>query len=344
MQILIIGGTRRCGPYLVEELLDRGHSVVCYHRGQHNISFSDRAEHIHGDRRDDAGFKKQMAEVKVDLVIDMIACDDKDVQGVIEAFSDRIQRYICISSFEVYEAFEAAWKHTASSQPVPIPEDAPKRKQLHLYGHERRYDKILVEREALEAHERGDFPVTILRSPALYGPRDTTPREWYYVKQALDGRRQIAVPNGGQALVSRGYFENMAHTVVLAVENQAASGQVYNAADVDALSLRQIAEMIGDIIGHSWEIMPVPRELMPPAPRSQGLPYSCDPYDIEPHLLLDLTKIKIELGYHDLIRVRKAMENTVRWLVDNPPSHGWPPVDYPAQDEAIKKSKQIVRL
>ncbi|MFQ6096022.1 MAG: NAD-dependent epimerase/dehydratase family protein [Candidatus Bathyarchaeia archaeon] len=339
MQILMIGGTRRCGPYIVEELLERGHSVVCYHRGQHDISFSDRAEHIHGDRRDYAGFKKQMAEVKADLVIDMIAGDDKDVQGVIEAFRGRIQRYICISSFEVYEAFEAAWKHIPSSQPVPIPEDAPKRKQLHLYGHEIRYDKILVEREALEANERGDFPVTILRWPALYGPRDTTPREWYYVKQALDGRRQIAIPDGGQALFPRGYFENMAHTVVLAVENQVASGQVYNAADVDALSLRQIVEMIGEIMEHNWEIIPVPRELMPPAPQSQGLPYSCDPYDIEPHLLLDLTKIKTELGYHDLVPIRKAMENTVRWLSDNPPSLGWLSVDYPAQDEAIRKSK-----
>ncbi len=229
-------------------------------------------------------------------------------------------------------------------QPVPIPEDAPQRKQPHLYGDELRYDKILVEAESLEAHERGDFPATILRWPALYGPRDTTPREWYYVKQALDGRRQIAVPAGGQALVSRGYFENMAHSVVPAAENQAAAGQVYNAADVVALSLKQIVEMIGDIMAHKWEIIPVPRELMPAAPQSRGLPYSCDPYDIEPHLLLDLTKIRAELGYYDLVPITKAMENTVKWLVGNPPSVTWLSIDYPAQDEAIRRSQQITRL
>ena len=343
MKILIIGGTRRCGPYLVEELLDRGHSVVCYHRGQHNVSFSNWAEHIHGDRRDYAEFKKQMAEVKADVVIDMMAGDDKDVQAVVETFSGRIQRYICISSYEVYEAFEAAWNHTPSYQPVPIPEDAPKRKQLHLYGHERRYDKIVVEKEAMDAQERGDFSVTVLRWPALYGRRDTTPRAWYYVKQALDGRKQIAVPNGGQALFPRGYFENMAYTVVLAVENQAASGQVYNAADAEALSLRQIVGMIGEIMGHPWEIIPVPGELMPPAPQSQGRPYSCDPYYIEPHMLLDLTKIKTELGYHDLVPVRKAMEKTVRWLCDNPPQGDWLSIDYPAQDEAIRKYTMVAK-
>jgi len=33
MRILIIGGTRRCGPYLVEQLVNKGHSVICFHRG-----------------------------------------------------------------------------------------------------------------------------------------------------------------------------------------------------------------------------------------------------------------------------------------------------------------------
>lgn len=343
MKILIIGGTRRCGPYLVEELVGNGHSVTCYHRGQHNISFSDRARHIYGDRRDYAAFKKQMAEIEADVVIDMIAGDDKDVQAVVEAFSGRIQRYICISSYEVYEAFEAAWSHTESFQPAPIPEDAPKRKQLHLYGEERRYDKLLVEKEAMEAHERGDFPVAILRWPALYGPRDTTPREWYYVKQALDGRKQIALPNGGQSLFPRGYFQNMAHTAALAVENEAASGQIYNAADEEALSLRQIVGLIGEIMGHDWEIVPVPRELLPSVTQSQGLPHSCDPYDIEPHLLLDLTKLKSELDYHDLVPIREALENTVRWLCDHPPQEAWLAIDYQAQDEATRRFDKLTR-
>lgn len=339
MRVLIIGGTRRCGPYLVEELLSQGHSVVCFHRGQSNIAFSDRAEHIHGDRRDDAEFQKQMAAVKADAVVDMMAGDDQDVRAVAQAFRGRIQRYICISSYEVYAAFEAAWNHTPSCQPVPIPEDAPKRNWANLYGRERRYEKLLVEQEAMAAHDRGDFAVTLLRWPALYGPRDPTPREWYYVRQALDGRARIAVPNGGQALFPRGYLENMAHTVVLALENARAAGQVYNAADVEALCLRQIVEMIGDIMGHRWEIVAVPREMMPRAQQSQGLPYSCDPYDVEPHLLLDLTKIKIALDYRDLVPSAQAMERTVKWLRDNRPQGDWLPVDYAGLDEAIRRFK-----
>lgn len=324
MDVLIIGGTRRCGPYLVEELLNRGHSVTCYHRGEHNVFFSDRAKEIHGDRRDYPKFASQMSAVGADVVIDMMARDNADVRSVTEVFRGRIDRYVCISSFEVYAAFEAAWDHTPSFQPVPIPEDAPKRKEFRLYADDPQYDKLLVEQEAMEAHARGDFSVTVLRWPALYGPRDTTPREWYYVKQVLDGRKKIEVPESGQALFSRGYFENMAHSVVLAVENERAGGEIYNAADTQALSVRQIAGMVADVLGHTWEIVSLPRQAMPPSPQTSAFPSSRVPYDVEPHLLLDLTKIRRDVGYTDLVPIRKAMENTVGWLCEHPLKDGAP--------------------
>jgi nucleoside-diphosphate-sugar epimerase len=344
VQVLIIGGTRRCGPYLVEQLLERGYSVVCYHRGHHNVSFSDGAQHLYGDRRDYGQFKEQMAGLRADVVIDMIASDDRDVEAVAEAFSNRIRRYVCISTYHVYEAWEAAWNKVPSSHPVPIPEEAPKRKQLHPYGEEIRFEKLLMESAALDAQQRGDFPVTILRWPALYGPRDTTPREWYYLQQALDGRRQIAIPDGGQALFPRGYFENMAHTVALVVDHVKDCGSVYNAADVSALTIRQIVQLVGEILEHRWEIISVPREWMPTASRSQLLPYSCDPYDVEPHLLYDLTRIRAELGYDDLVPAAQALERTVRWLVDHRPPAEWLPLSYPDLDKAIRRAGSLSQV
>lgn len=337
MNVLIIGGTRRCGPHIVKLLLERGHSVTCFHRGEHQLGLSDRARYVHGDRRDYRAFVEAMAAERPDVVVDTIAFNDEDVEAVVEAFTGRIQRYVCVSSYEVYEAFEAAWNHTPSLQPLPIPEGAPKRQATHLYGQEMGYDKLLVERAAMEAHARGDFNVCVLRWPALYGPEDPLIREWYYVKQAVDGRESIALPEGGQALFPRGHFLNMAHTAILAVENQAADGQIYNATDVETLSLRQIVMMIGEILDHRWEIVSIPRRLMPPATRSQGLPHSSDPYDIDPHLLLDLGKIRVELGYHDLVSITEGMKEAVTWLKENPPENHWLTVDYEAIDAAIRK-------
>lgn len=338
MKILIVGGTRRVGPYLIEQLAKAGHSVVCFHRGKHNVAFSDRAEEILGDRRDVSRFKKQLAAVSADAVVDMMAGDNCDVRSVAEVFGGRISRYVCISSYEVYDAFEAAWDGRSSPQPTPIPEHAPKRKKLDLFEHKidsfKHYDKILMETEVQASQEKGCFETTILRFPALYGPRDTTPRSWYYVKQALDGRCRIPVAAEGQALFSRGYLENMAHAIVLAVENPAAAGHVYNAADAYAVTSRQIIEMIGDILDHQWEIVSIPRKLMPAFTKSQGQPYSADPYDISPHLLMDLAKIKGELGYTDLVQNRPALERTVEWLCEHQPEEG-PPFDYDVLDKTL---------
>jgi nucleoside-diphosphate-sugar epimerase len=341
MRVLVIGGTRRTGPYLVKQLIEDGHSVVKFHRGQHSISLTDGAQEILGDRRDVPRFKSTMARLRFDVVVDMMATDEEDVRAVVDAFRGRIKRYVCISSYDVYAAYAAAWTSSPSLQTVPILEDAPKTTQADFYGREQRYDKMRVEREVAAAEAARAFETTILRWAALYGPRDTTPREWYYVKQALDRRRRIPVIDGGQSLFSRGYFENMAHSVLLAVESEAASGRVYNAADTQTMTTRQIITMIGDITGNAWEMVSVPRELMPTCQRSQGRPFSCDPYDIQPHLLLDLTKIRTELGYTDLVPCRPAMERTVEWLLSNPPSEG-APFDYRALDEATDKYRAFV--
>ena len=342
MKVLIIGGTRRCGPYLVEELLDKGHQVICYHRGQNKVAFSNRARYMLGDRRNREAFGKQVSDVDVEAVVDMIAVSEADVASVAEAYRKRIRRYVCISSYDVYEAYDAAWNHRASLQPVPVPENAPKKKPSILY--ESDYDKIPVEESVAKAQSEGWFETTILRWPALYGPRDPTPRLWYYVRQALDGRKEIPVPNGGAALFSRGYLQNMAHSIVLALENQRAEGEVYNASDEVTFSARQTVEIIGEILDHKWEIVPVPRVFMPKIAPTQGLPFSCDPFDIEPHLLLDISKIRAELGYRDLVPARKAMEITVGWLRDNPPKgEEFASVSYAALDGAIKRYKGFLR-
>lgn len=283
-----------------------------------------------------------MSELDVDAVIDMIAVSEADVATVSQVFRNKIHRYICISSYDVYEAYDDAWNHRLSLQPVPVPENAPKKKPSLLY--ESDYDKVPVEEKVHEAQNEGYFATTILRWPALYGPRDPSPRLWYYVRQALDGRKEIPVPNGGAALFSKGYLQNMAHSLALALENTKAEGAVYNVSDEVTLSVRQTVQMIGEIMDHEWEIVPVPRSLMPKIAQTQGLPFSCDPFDIEPHLLLDISKIKTELGYRDLVPTRKAIENTVKWLCDNPPQKSeFAVVSYAALDEAIKRYKELVR-
>jgi nucleoside-diphosphate-sugar epimerase len=49
MHILIIGGTRFMGPYIITDLLEAGHRVTLFHRGQSRLELPAGVEEILGD-------------------------------------------------------------------------------------------------------------------------------------------------------------------------------------------------------------------------------------------------------------------------------------------------------
>jgi hypothetical protein len=51
-----------------------------------------------------------------------------------------------------------------------------------------------------------DFPVTILRLPAIQGPSDPLAWEWFCVWRVFDCRRRIVLPDGGLGLFFLLYF------------------------------------------------------------------------------------------------------------------------------------------
>jgi len=51
MTILAIGATGFIGPSLVRYLVQQGHEVVVFHRGETDADLPDAVQHLHGDRR-----------------------------------------------------------------------------------------------------------------------------------------------------------------------------------------------------------------------------------------------------------------------------------------------------
>jgi nucleoside-diphosphate-sugar epimerase len=68
------------------------------------------------------------------------------------------------------------------------------------------YDKIPIERLLLEEPA---FQATVLRLPAVYGPRDYQGRVWEYLRRMDAGRKAIVVSESlSNWRWSRGYVEN----------------------------------------------------------------------------------------------------------------------------------------
>ena len=215
--------------------------------------------------------------------------------------------------------------------PIPIRGDVPLvREPAH---DEKGYRIVRTEEAVFEHHPDASH----FRYPYVYGPRQPMPREWCIVRRMRDRRPFLVVPDGGLTLCTFGYSENLAHAVLLAVDApEASAGQIYNCGDAESLSLRQVIETLAAARDWKGELVSMPWELALPA-----RPLVMQP--MTTHRLLDLGKIRAELGYRDVVAPADALVRTAAWLLENPPEPGGleetvlqDPFDYAAEDRLVR--------
>ena len=302
MKALVIGGTGPTGPFIVDGLLARGYQVTIYHRGTHEIEFSGPVEHLHGDpfSRDD--LERDLAPRRDDLVVSNYG----RLRYIAQVLAGRTPRFIGITSGGGYLGFRDS-AHNPDGLPLPVPEDAPliTDRDIEHFG----FMIAETERQLMAAHQRGDFQVTILRYPRVYGPRQLIPDMWPIVKRALDRRPHIVVPGDGMRIRALGFAENVALTVLLAVDKPQSAGQIYNVADEHYLTLTERANLIAGFVGHRWEVVEAQH------PWAEAIAYSYAGPSF--HTMFDIAKIRAELGYRDVVPATEGVKRTVAWLVEN---------------------------
>ncbi len=238
MRILVIGGTKFIGFAAVKHLWGMGHEVTVFHRGDTESAELPDVPHLHGDRRRLADFSDDFKRLAPDVVLDTVAYTERDARTAMATLASVARRIVVLSSMDVYRAYGGV-KGSESGPPdaVPLTEDAPLRVSLYPDAADvpeaKDYDNILVERAVM-----GDpaLPATILRLPAVYGPHDYQHRLFYYLKRMDDHRPAILLDEGmARWRWTRGYVENVAAAIALAVVDERAAGRVYNVGEPDAL-------------------------------------------------------------------------------------------------------------
>lgn len=90
------------------------------------------------------------------------------------------------------------------------------------------FDNLEVESAALADPT---LPATVLRLPAIYGPGDRQHRLARYLHSMRDGRQAIVLgESDARWRWSRGYVENVAAAIALAVGDPRATGRIYKSA------------------------------------------------------------------------------------------------------------------
>jgi len=199
-----------------------------------------------------------------------------------------------------------------------------------------------AELQFFEHVERGEFRGCMLRYPYVYGPAQLVPREWSIMRRILDGRRRILLPEGGLALLSHGYGLNLAQAVLLAVDRaDVASGRAYNVGDEQTFSLRQWVEVIAGALDTEVEIVTMPD--------IEGHPSTAiTNHQLAHHRVLDLARVKQDLGYRDLVPALEALVQTTHWYRDHPIEPGselernlQDPFDYATEDAIIERMDRL---
>jgi nucleoside-diphosphate-sugar epimerase len=332
MRVLVIGGTSFIGPAVARRLVGLGHEVAVFHRGQTQADLRVDVEHLIGDRHELGRHVAEFRRLAPDVVVDMIAFTEADAIGLVETFRGVARRTVVISSADVYRAY-GRFLHIEPGpiEPTLLTEESPLRTALFPYRRQAQgtddffysYDKIPVERVVLG---EPDLPCTVLRLPMVHGPGDPYHRISPYLKRMDDGRPAIVLDEGmARWRCPRGYVEDVATAIALAVVDERAAGRTYNVAEPTALSEAEWVRKIGEVVGWWGEVVTVPGGRIPL------------PYRFQQDLDTDSGRIRRELGFIESVALREALERTVAWERANPsgPSPGIGLLDYDAEDALL---------
>jgi nucleoside-diphosphate-sugar epimerase len=333
MKALVIGGTGPSGHYIVNGLLHRGYDVAMLHSGKHELDeIPDTVEHIHTDPFAEEALRGAIGNRTFDLTVAAYG----RLRRIAEIMVGGTGRFISIGGAPAYRGYMNPTVLEPRGLPVPTSEDAP---VVPIEAEDAKGWRVAQTEQAVFERHPG---ASHFRYPFLYGPYQIAPREWCVVRRILDGRRSIIVPDDGLTLNHSAYVENAAQAILLAIDRpEASAGQIYNCGDERLLTLRQTIEVIASSLSYDLEIVSMPWELAVPARPMIAQPWTT-------HRVLDLTKIRTQLGYSDVVAPERGLAITAKWLRDHPLPPNGPdekimqdPFDYRAEDELISSWKTL---
>jgi nucleoside-diphosphate-sugar epimerase len=315
VKVLVLGGTGFLGPFVIDELLARGHEAAVLGRGE--AAFGGPVKRYQGNASDAAALRRTVKAWRPEALVDMVHCNAEHARSVAGVCGGRLERSIHLSCAAVYGPSPICPVDEEAG--VMRAEDAPPSVA----------DQIAADQVVLEAAAEEKLPAIVIRLPELYGPRDPKCAEWFFARRMLDGRKRIALPDRGLHIAHRGFVQNMAWGIAQALSARRAVGQTYNLGEEKLYTLAQLARGVARALHHEIELWSVPGRLW-------TAPYAHTSF-------FDLRKARAQLRYKDRMIPRDGLELTMAWLCQHPRGDDWTwpdipaPFDYNREDALIEE-------
>lgn len=324
-KILVTGATGFVGSHLVDCLVERGSDVRCLVRQSSNLRYvkHPQIELAYGGLDDSTDWDEALADV--DLIYhvagttfarrakDYFTVNHQGTEALLaEALKrrDQIKRFVYISSLAAVGPARDGNPVDEDTTPAPI---TP-------YGR----SKLLAEEAVRVVSDL--LPVTIVRPPAVYGPRDYGIFEFFKAVKGgmfpMIGRRDKRV-----SLV---HARDLVDGIILAGESEASLGRTYFISSEDNYSMRAVADLMAALMRKRLRTITIPR------PLAYGVAIAAEaaaalmgkPPVINRDKVTDLSqtgwtcsieRAQSELGYNPRVPLEEGLRETISWYR----SEGW---------------------
>jgi nucleoside-diphosphate-sugar epimerase len=310
MRVIVIGGSGHIGTYLVPRLVAAGYEVISISRGerepyQPNAAWR-LAQRLRIDRDKEEKlrtFGRQIAELKPDVVVDLICFTLESARHLVEALRDKIQHFLHCGTI---------WVH-GPSVVVPTTEEQPRR-PFGDYG----IQKAAIEQYLLGEARLNGFPATILHPGHIVGPgwNPLNPAGHFdpTVFDLLAKGEELTLPNLGMETVHHVHADDVACSFYQAMINRSASiGESFHVVSSAALTLRGYAESVAGWFGHKAILRFLPWEEWKKTTSEENAQATWDHIAHSPNC--SIAKARRLLEYHPGYTSLEAVKESVEWLM-----------------------------
>ncbi|MBZ0264083.1 NAD-dependent epimerase/dehydratase family protein, partial [bacterium] len=317
-RILLTGANGFVGSHIADNLLSEGYDVKAMVRPTSNLQWLERkpVEYVYADLDDRTALRNVVEGV--DAVIHnagVVRADGKyhyyrynsdGTRNLLDAVlkaAPHIERFVYVSSLAAGGPVKDNKPRTEEDRDAPIT----------AYGH----SKLVAESHLRHFMDR--LPISIIRPPAIYGPRDTAFLTYF---EMIAGGWTLLV--GKRRDISITHVQDIARQVFQQLTHPKAVGEMFYASPFEPVTLEEFCRTIEEVISVDTKKVILPDKLLNlgyrfahPLMKAIGVeppvPVDKIPDFLQPNWTVSGEKAKRLLGYEGKMPLKAGVGQTAEW-------------------------------